>query len=298
MGTYHEGELLVQKRAGVEDAACKVGAMFHDFVPEAARVFLANQRFLVIGSEDEKGLLWASPLTGPAGFVQAVEPQRILIEAKLAEDDPLTGALSSFQSAEAGLLAIEFETRRRMRVNGSVRPIAQGLELNVEQAYSNCPKYIQSRAIEAEAALAPSSARGSSSLSDSQLRTVGNADTLFVASIHPERGADASHRGGAPGFVRAVDERTLVLPDYRGNNMFNTLGNVAVDPRLGLLFVDFPTGDALQLSGTAEIVWNSPWLADLAGAQRAVVVHVDAVVERRAGIPLRWGNAAPSPFNP
>nr|HRD10520.1 pyridoxamine 5'-phosphate oxidase family protein [Mycobacterium sp.] len=89
------------------------------------------------------------------------------------------------------------------------------------------------------------------------IRLIESADTFFLGTTHPEAGNDASHRGGPAGFVRVTDER-LWWPDYPGNNMFNSFGNLAVDPTAALLFVDFRTGDTLQLSGTATVDWAAP----------------------------------------
>src|SRR3546814_14766932 len=70
-----------------------------------------------------------------------------------------------------------------------------------------------------------------------------------------EQGADVSHRGGRPGFVRVTEDdgrSVLTIPDFSGNQFFNTLGNIAINPRAGLLFVDFATGDLLTLTGRSE----------------------------------------------
>ena len=170
--------------------------------------------------------------------------------------------------------------------------------MRVAQAYSNCPKYIQARAIESETSAPNSPAASSTLLNGSQKSWIERADTLFIASIHPERGADASHRGGAPGFLRIVDDETLLLPDYSGNNMFNTYGNLAVDPRVGLLFIDFEAGHALHLSGAAELVWDKDQLSTLPGAERALRIHIESVIERPNALSIHWGQPVASPFNP
>jgi predicted pyridoxine 5'-phosphate oxidase superfamily flavin-nucleotide-binding protein len=87
-------------------------------------------------------------------------------------------------------------------------------------------------------------------------RLIAEADTFFLGTIHPERGADASHRGGPPGFVHVVDDG-LWWPDFPGNNMFNSLGNLAVDPTAALLFIDYATGATLHMSGAAATVWGA-----------------------------------------
>jgi predicted pyridoxine 5'-phosphate oxidase superfamily flavin-nucleotide-binding protein len=203
--------------------------------------------------------------------------------------------------SQVGLIVIDLARRVRMRFNGTVlRETDSHFEVEAREVYTNCPKYIQGRAAEAaEGAAAPEpAAERSPSLGHEQREFVARADTFFIATAHPERGADASHRGGAPGFVRVEGGRRLVWPDYSGNAMFNTLGNLAVDPRAGLLFVDFENGDTLQVSGRAGIIWDEGMAAEFAGAERVVEFDVEEVVETRWVLPLRWRFVEYSPFNP
>ncbi|UUZ48246.1 pyridoxamine 5'-phosphate oxidase family protein [Massilia sp. B-10] len=132
------------------------------------------------------------------------------------------------------MLFIEIGSRLSYyRVNGQlVASSAQGIEIGIREAYPNCPKFIQRRKLldmGTRDALAAPVTRGTL-LEGAVADLVRQADTLFVASVHPERGADASHRGGRPGFVTMRDAATLRIPDYQGNSMFNTLGNFSVDP--------------------------------------------------------------------
>jgi predicted pyridoxine 5'-phosphate oxidase superfamily flavin-nucleotide-binding protein len=98
------------------------------------------------------------------------------------------------------------------------------------------------------------------------------ADTFFVASYTDDtvdgRQVDVSHRGGKAGFVRVGEDGVLTIPDFAGNLHFNTLGNFLLTPRAGLMFVDFATGDVLQLSGRAEVILESPEIAAFQGAER------------------------------
>ena len=91
-----------------------------------------------------------------------------------------------------------------------------------------------------------------------------------------------------------MDDRTLRIPDYAGNNMFQTLGNIAADPRVGLLFLSFDTGTTLQLTGQARILWEP----DAKGAERAIEVEIGEVVEIAGRGPLGWRFVESSPFNP
>jgi hypothetical protein len=298
---FHTGELEVQALAGVREQAARLGRSIHAAIPAAAREFLQAQRLAVIGSVGRDGGVWASLLAGEPGFLRAPEERTLQIEAAPLPGDPLREHLEP--GAPIGVLAIELESRRRMRLNGQLtrRLPGGGFEVEASEVYSNCPKYIQKREIAGEwaaGAPGPEAPRIGDRLSTEQRRWIERADTFFLASFHPERGADASHRGGMPGFARASSGRTLEFPDYSGNNLFQTLGNLAVNPKAGLLFLDFERGSTLQLTGEASIDWTSQRRAQLAGAERVVDFRIERVVELTGAVPLRWRLVEPSPFNP
>ena len=187
-----------------------------------------------------------------------------------------------------------------MRVNGRARPVGQaGLEITTREVYANCPKYIHPRELEPapdRGALGAVAERGDV-LTPAQMTLVGAADTVFLASRHPAAGADVSHRGGARGFMDVPAPDRIVIPDYAGNMMFNTLGNLAADPRAGLLVVDWLAGVTLQLTGRATIVWDPAAIAAFAGAQRLVEFAIDGVVETpgAGGLVTRPGAGSPRP---
>ena len=253
---FHAGELAVQRRAGTREEAERLSPMLDPAELRGGIVaFLADRTFAVITARDADGRLWSSPLTGPAGFLEAVTPTTLSIHARLPEGDPLHGLPAGQQ---AGLVVVEFATRRRVRVNGTLTTAGGALAIDVEQAYGNCPQYIHQRV------LAPGDpgrrdvgdVRRDAHLSPADAELIRGADTFFLGTTNPERGSDTSHRGGAPGFVR-VDGGRLWWPDYPGNNLFNSFGNLAVDPEASLLFFDFDTGRTLQLSGAAEVHWDA-----------------------------------------
>jgi predicted pyridoxine 5'-phosphate oxidase superfamily flavin-nucleotide-binding protein len=290
---FHRGELAVQERVGVRQQAAKIGGSIHGTVPAGASAFLEQRRFVVLATADPNSRPWASILTGSPGFASAPHPLEVRINASPAPGDPLGENLET--SHFAGLLAIDLATRRRMRVNGALERGADGeIVIRVEQVYSNCPKYIQRRMVEREeAARRARLVQRGSLLSDEQRAWLRRADTFFIATLNPEEGADASHRGGMPGFIGVEGER-LVWPDYAGNMMYNTLGNIALHPRAGLLVPDFSSGSVLQLTGRAGIRWSGP---DVPGAERRVEVEVEDVVEIAGGLPPA-DEVEYSPFNP
>jgi predicted pyridoxine 5'-phosphate oxidase superfamily flavin-nucleotide-binding protein len=270
---FHGGELAVQDRAGVRAQAARLGGAMLD-TPDlngGMSAFLAARDFAVLTARDTDGRLWTSPLFSTPGFLQARD-RELRVRALPSPGDPLEGLVAD---QPVGMLAIEFSTRRRVRVNGILTHVDDtGMQLSVDQAYGNCPKYIHPRRLE-HVANAPQPVEHASTLSAEHQRLIANADTFFLGTIHPTRGADASHRGGPPGFVH-VDGDRLWWPDYPGNNMFNSFGNLAVDPSAALLFIDFDTGTTLHVSGTAAVEWVTPSDID-GGTGRRVNLTVESV---------------------
>ena len=277
MGLYHDGELAVQRRAGVVEQAARVGRIVRPTIPEAARAFAAARGFVILGAAGARGRVWATLLQGPPGFLSVPVEDLLRIAAVPPSDDPLAPALAT--GCDVGVLVIDPATRRRMRVNGRASAAASGvIEIASREVYSNCPKYIHPRDVRLPGAPAAPAVRGGA-LSGHQAAWLASADTLFIASRHPAAGADVSHRGGLAGFVRVAGPNRLLLPDYRGNTMFNTLGNLAAHPESGILLVDFPRGATLQLSGRAGIRWEVD-AAEFPGAERLVEFDVEEVIER------------------
>lgn len=283
---FHAGELAAQALAGVASR----GAGIRNFMPDQHRIFFEQLPWLFAGVLDHDGWPLATVLAASPGFVKSPTPTTLSIAALPAHDDP---AFEAFQpGAPIGLLGLELETRRRNRANGRIdRVIADGFTVEIAQSFGNCAKYIQVRNRVRdgnEPAALPAELSGL----DAEARAlIAGADTLFIASaaaLEAETGGvDISHRGGRPGFVR-IDGDTLTIPDFTGNNYFNTFGNLLQEPRAALLFVDFETGTLLQLQGEAEIVWEGSELARLDGAERLWRFHVRRCWRRAHALPLRW----------
>jgi uncharacterized protein len=310
-GIFHEGELFVQEATGERAVAERNSRMMSSAVPPSPAAFLAQQRMLVVASVDEVGDVWASLIFGKEGFASA-HGEVVSIDrahAQIAPDDALLGNLRV--GAMLGILAIELGSRRRYRINGFVSASSDtNIELSVREAYVNCPKYIQRRHLregDEQAAEGAAPARGSV-LDPERQALIRRADTMFVASQHPSRGADASHRGGEPGFLELRDERTLRVPEYAGNSLYNTLGNLLVSNRAGLSIVDFEGGRVLQLTGCASVVLDTARdaAAEASGAGPGSAVatgrYWDFAVSRWTELPLpntfRWELLDRSPFNP
>lgn len=303
---YHAGERAVQARLGVRARAEQMGRhMIHDVITEQQRAFFATLPFVLTGSVDRAGHPWASMLVGPPGFVLPLDEHLLSLRAHALPGDPLARALRPGEPL--GLLGIELETRRRNRLNGRISAVSDaGFTLRVDQSFGNCPMYITARAPLATEALAANAPRAEGAhLSQVAKACIAASDTCFIASASaavaeladPREGVDVSHRGGRPGFVRATEHErgsVLTLPDFSGNNAFNTLGNLARYPRAGLLFPDFETGNLLLVTCSAEIVFDGPEVRAFRGAQRLIRLYVAHGFYYERALPFRWSPARPA----
>jgi uncharacterized protein len=295
---FHSGEIQVQQRAGVREIANDVGEGIIDFVPPDAAQFLSRRQMAVLGTVDGRGRVWASVVTGDPGFIEIVDEHTLRIDAHPSSTDPLLENLAA--GGHVGLFAPDFVSSRRIRVNGHGEVKGGTIYIKTEEVYGNCRRYMQERMFAGERQIPQSGnvvARGNV-LSPSQKDQISHADTFFIATDHPEHAADVSHKGGNPGFVKVIDDRRIAFPDYNGNSMFNTLGNLSVYPRAGLLFIDFDSGRTLQLSGDASIDWNPDRAKTFVGAERVVDFQLDEIVDTPVGFPLVAKFRQFSRFNP
>lgn len=292
---WHEGELAIQRSLGVVERMDGPGRNFvRSFMPEQHRQFFPMLPFIVLGAVDPSGDVWASLRAGEPGFMQAPGGHALEVALPRDRDDP---AEAGMEDGEAiALLGIQLETRRRNRLNGTIRRAADDrFAVAVGQSFGNCPQYIQLR--DFSFARVPGSSPEArpvhlDSLDARAKEIIANADTFFVASYvdrdSGERQVDVSHRGGKAGFVRVGEDGVLTIPDFAGNLFFNTLGNFMLNPKAGLLFVDFTTGDMLQMTGEAEVILASPEVDAFQGAERLWRFRPRQVLHRPEGSPLRW----------
>lgn len=290
---WHAGELAMQTQVGVVARMDEIGRrVLRNYLIEQHRQFYPQLPFVVLGSVDSAGDAWATVRSGVPGFLHSPEPSHLHVALPRDTADPADAGMDD--GCAIGLLGIELHTRRRNRLNGTIRRDKTGFDIVARQSYGNCPQYIRLRDFRfARDPSVPTEvpAIRRAALDDDARRMIAGADTFFVASSVERDGVrevDVSHRGGKPGFVRVDGEGVLTIPDFAGNNFFNTLGNILSNPRTGLVFVDFATGDLLQLTGDAEVVVDSPEIAAFQGAERLWRFRPRAVVRRPDAFAVRW----------
>ena len=303
---FHAGEQQVQERLGVRDKIESFARrVIRDHLPEQHRAFYEQLPFVLLGTVDEQGRPWASLVAQRPGFMTSPDPRRLELSTRPLFGDPLNETLKP--GVEVGLLGLEPATRRRNRLTGRIDAVGpEGFAIAVDQSFGNCPQYIQTRDIEVLPEVdAPATERpvSRSDRFDTKTRAlIEAADTLFIATATheagdtPVHGADVSHRGGRPGFVRVEDERSFVFPDFSGNNHFNTVGNILINPRAGFLFVDFATRDLVYMTGAAEIVWDGEEVKAFAGAERLIRFRAEEVIRVEESPPLEFAFGDTSPM--
>jgi predicted pyridoxine 5'-phosphate oxidase superfamily flavin-nucleotide-binding protein len=262
MDVFHAGEIEAQRRAGERPVAERIGRMIGARIPEEAADFVAGQAWAVIAAGDAHGRLWASALLGQPGFLRAAEDGAALVVERALRADDADPLRHLTAGAVIGVLLIEPATRRRLRVNGTLATAGPdgSMRIAVREAFPNCPRHITPRALRLRQAPGTAELRSScgEALDAEAMRMIGSADTIFLATRHATRGVDASHRGGAAGFVTCDNERSIGFIDHRGNSMFNSIGNLLVDPTIAVLVPDFTGGSLLHVTGRAEVIWPGP----------------------------------------
>ena len=293
---WHAGERALQQRSGVGERMAQVGPrVLRDYMPDQHRSFFAELPLLFTGTLDAAGQPWASLLAGPPGFAASPSPQLLRIAASPLPGDPAPAP--GRPGAPVALLGLQADTGRRNRMNGWVADAdAEAILVRVGQSFGNCPKYIHPRRAHYLPAAGDLVIHRGEGLDAAAAALVGAADTFFIASAHPRAledadaaaGVDVSHRGGPAGFVRVQADGTLLLPDYPGNSFFNTLGNLQLEPRCGLLFLDYARGTRLHLACTAALRDEVPDGKRWPGALRLLQLQVRESVRVEGGLPLRW----------
>ncbi|TKA79524.1 hypothetical protein B0A49_01090 [Cryomyces minteri] len=298
-------------------------------IPRAAQM-LQQAPLLALGTLDSQDRPWTTIWGGESGFSRPLGNSiigiRTLVDRKY---DPVVETLfrgnvdgevvrEEGKGRMVGGLTIDLESRKRVKlygrmVAGAVSTVGdekeggdrgQGevqLVVQIEQSLGNCPKYLNKKTIHPAAAL-PALLSDSPHLPPAALALLAKADLFFISSSNSSHDMDTNHRGGPPGFVRVLSNTAagavLIYPEYSGNRLYQTLGNLQITPRAGCVFPDFDTGDVLYVSGRTEILVGTEAAKLLPRSNLAVKITVDAGRYVARGLPLRGTPGDFSPYNP
>jgi uncharacterized protein len=301
---FHEGEIAIQEELNERDTALGNGRLYEDRIMAQAHKFLSLQTFLILGHAKSDSIISTSTVFGQPGFVNIKnEGKNIVVDLRSHNNlatDPVLRELKV--GDKIGILAIELSTRRRLRINGIVEHSGPAeFTVLVEESYPNCPKYIQKRSITIQESTPsnPAPLSRGSSLTAEQLSVIQNSDTFFVSTYNPKGNADASHRGGIPGFIKISADGSLRIPDYPGNSLYNTFGNLKVNPHAGLLFWDFETHQLIHLWGKADLNFHVNEDTEQTGnTERWWNFRTEAWEQQTIHLPFQFRFEEFSKFNP
>ena len=284
MAYFHEGEVVLQSEAGVDSAAFEAmaqQAMVPGLHPREAE-FVNERTFAVATTIDRDGRPWSSPMFGSSDrpLFGVHDPITIAVGAQQAPGDPMLTNIAD--TNQLGVLFFDPSYRRRIKSIGHAAVVNDEVTYVLDRSFGICNKYIYKRNhVVAETASTASqpTATPDSSLDDQSITQLATADTAFLASYHEVNGADPTHRGGPAGFVTVVDEKTLSIPDYMGNGMFNTLGNLRIDDRIGFMTVDFASGRTIHVTGRGAV---HPSSANDEMSERTLIIEIESVLVTNA----------------
>lgn len=301
---FHSGEREVQRRTGEVMIANSVGRIVKDVIVGGVINFIEKQPLAIVGSIDSFGQAWASLLLGDFGFAKVLTPKTLIFDIdKINSTKEDVFYKNIEENSDLGLLFIELVSRKRFRINGMASINKSKIEIGVQEAYPNCPKYIQRSVISLPdyfEEIRPTITQGNT-LSKESKDWLIKADTIFVASLSTNKKVDVSHRGGNPGFIEIIDNDTLKIPDYRGNSMYNTLGNFVQNPNSGILLIDFAKGETLQLTGKSELLFDQNTKEDnlkTANTGRFWLFKTEKWIHTENHHKVDWELLDYSPFNP
>ncbi|EHK18186.1 uncharacterized protein TRIVIDRAFT_45249 [Trichoderma virens Gv29-8] len=315
----HEGEVAVYKMLKLPIS----GDPTSSGLPMNHAVRAMESPLVALGTLDNKGQPWTTVWGGEIGCTRPVAEDVLRFDSKVDTlHDPVFKALFGSDQTKAGhavppngekrkmmaALTIDLEGQDRVKLMGNMLAGIEGkdgrvrLAMDIEESLGNCPKYLNRKEIvpnDAHPVLMPQGLP----LPQEAVDLIGKADTLFLSSTNG-KSMDTNNRGGPPGFVRIIqnDEEGVVLIypecEFSGNRLYQSLGNLKVNPMIGIVIPDFITSDVLYLTGSATILVGKDASDLLIRTQLAVKINVADVIFVRSGLPFRGIPIEYSPYNP
>ncbi|KAJ6128801.1 hypothetical protein N7471_010018 [Penicillium samsonianum] len=286
------------------------------YLSSRAAYLVEQSPLLALGTLDSQGRPWSTIWGGTAGFATPVAESLIGLQTQVdSKYDPVVQALLTGNQTDADIgkmvsgLAVDLENRRRVKlygrmVTGSLSDGDAGqaqMVVHIEESLGNCPKYMNKKHI-VPAQPDYKLISDSPQLNPTAVELLSRADTMFVSSSHGASTMDTNTRGGPPGFMRVESNNAsgavLVYPEYSGNRLYQTLGNLETTPLAGFVVPDFDSGNVLYFTGSTEILAGKDAAAVLPRSNLAVRVTIAAAIFVENGLGFRGEAGEPSPYNP
>jgi NAD(P)H-flavin reductase/predicted pyridoxine 5'-phosphate oxidase superfamily flavin-nucleotide-binding protein len=295
-----------------------------------AGYMLQHGPLLALGTLDSQSRPWTTLWGGSPGFSQPLGGgligTRTLVDpaqdpvVKALIGDTIDGEMSEPKDGGKLLagLAINLMTRKRVKIAGkmiagTVQEVDAEFKGNgdkkfttkqkqiqlvtkIEQSLGNCPKYLNQYELH-PAKIESDLVSENSILTEEGEALIGRSDMFFLTT-NTEQDMDVNHRGGPPGFVRVMSATEFIYPEYSGNRLYQSLGNLQLNPKIGVTFPDYNTGDVLYTTGTAAILVGADAASLLPGSNLAVKITITETRLVRRGLPFRGVRHTLSPYNP
>ncbi|KAK3316091.1 hypothetical protein B0H66DRAFT_277377 [Apodospora peruviana] len=288
---------------------------------------VSESPLVAVGTLDVQGRPWTSLLGGEKGFARPVAKNVLAMQSLVdSVHDPVVRAFFSgagekgeeIARLETGKmmsgLSVDLETRDRVKVAGKMVVASCAASNNevgvmrkmqmamvVEEALGNCPKYMNRKEIRAHLPRPELVSDGELPLPPQALKLLEKADMFFLSTTNGET-MDTNHRGGEAGFVRVLsndaEEVVLVYPEYSGNQLYQSLGNLQVRPLIGVVVPDYETSDVLYLTGETELLVGGKAAEMMPHAKVVVKIIVKEARFVRDGLSFRGTKIDQSPYNP
>ncbi|KAK2745109.1 hypothetical protein FQN57_004016 [Myotisia sp. PD_48] len=327
---WHRGEEKMHKLMG----ASHDGNPTAPYLSPGAASLIQRCPLLVLGTLDKDGLPWTTVWGGQAGFAGPIAQSVIGINVAIGGAfDPVAetllggekiGQIVKEEDGKGRLMSglpVDFENRKRVKLmgrmvagtmrgndtennDGNVSKTGHShiqLAMQIDSSMGNCPKYLNKRHIIPNTPQ-PKLISDSPQLPQQAIDLLSRIDTLFVSSSHEQRSMDSNLRGGPPGFIRVLSNNptgaVIVYPEYSGNRLYQTIGNLQTTPFAGYAFPDFDTGDILFATGKTEVLVGKEAADLLPRSNLAVKVTITAARYVEDGLTFRGEPGEPSPYNP
>ncbi|KAF5669012.1 FAD-binding protein [Fusarium heterosporum] len=318
---WHEGELAMQQQLKVP----KRGNPTFPGLAAHYGVRVMQSPLVALGTLDSEGRPWTTIWGGEPGFARPMAEGVLAFNSSVdTRHDPVFRALwdgISDEGVQQGAinrpnggdgkgmagLSIDLETRDRVKLVGKMiagATVDEGktvqMAMAVTESLGNCPKYLNKKNIIPNT-MKPELVSDKLPLPQEALDLIAAADMFFLSSTNGLT-MDTNHRGGSPGFIRVINNQgnglELIYPEFSGNRLYQTLGNVKVNPLVGLIIPDYNSADALYLTGSASILAGEEASAHLARTKLAVKISISAAKFVKSGLPFRGSKGEYSPYNP
>ncbi|EMD40144.1 hypothetical protein CERSUDRAFT_104002 [Gelatoporia subvermispora B] len=315
---WHWGEVTMHEKLKVDASVSQLWTLVRPEMPLEHRIFHASRPllpFISVTTLDEQGRPWSSLITGPPEdptkpYVKSPTETQLKWDVQCWEGDPFFENMKLFPERKVNVagLGISFANRRRNKFAGHVTKCEIDgrnvrFQLEVNQAIGNCPKYINIRDLvpctepSPEVVYKVPQLSGTDVLPDELVELITSSDTVFIGSSYKANKRDEakfpSHvgdnaRGGRAGFIRVRnDHKTIIVPDFSGNRLLSSLGNIETTPVASLTFVDFETGDILYVTGAARNIVGPEAQAIMPRQNVLTAVAVTGYVFVRDALPVR-----------